>query len=118
MVLVSVALTKSMFEKSHPHIEGFVLSYNPTEEETSRALIRKFLKKLNERDKLLIFADEEKDKLGNLIILKEECNKAGVELSISLYCKNENPEDEEDGSYFFREVDLEISEELKNMAIW
>jgi len=53
-----------------------------------------------------------------LLILKNECNKAGIELSISLYCKNTNPQDEEYGSYFFREVDLDLSEELENMIIW
>ena len=117
MALVSIALSKSMFEKSHPHIKGFVLSYNPTEEKTSRMLIKKFLER-HAGDKLLIFADKEKDKLGNLLILKDECNKAGIELNISLYCKNTNPQDEEYGSYFFREVDLDLSEELENMIIW
>lgn len=117
MALVSIALTKSMFEESHPHIKGFVLSYNPTEEKTSRMLIKKFLER-HAGDKLLIFADKEKDKLGNLLILKNECNKAGIELSISLYCKNEDPEEEEDDSYFFREVDINLSEELYGMQVW
>lgn len=117
MALVSIALTKSMFEKSHPHIEGFVLPYNPTKEKTSRMLIKKFLDG-HAGDRLLIFADKEKDKLGNLLILKDECNKAEIELNISLYCKNTNPEDEEYGSYFFREVDLDLSEEMQGMVIW
>ena len=117
MVLVSVALTESTLINTNLQLNSFILPYNPTTEESVRKIVRNFIKRHKE-DKLLVFADKRSDKLGNLIILREECNKAGIELSISLYCKNTNPEDEEYGSYFFREVDLDLSEEMQGMVIW
>lgn len=113
MVLVSTALTESAFEKSHPHIKGHILPRDVVKEKTIRKVIRKFLKKhVKNGDKLLVFADKRSDKLGYLIILKEECNKAEVELSISLYCKGKN------STYFFKEVSLKLSEELHGMPVW
>jgi len=50
----------------------------------------------------------------NLIILNEECRKASIDLDISLYC--EDPDNK--GSYFFREVDINLSEELCGMQVW
>lgn len=117
MVLVSVALTKSTLINTDLQLDNFILPYNPKTEKSVRKIVRNFIKRHKE-DKLLVFADKRSDKLGNLIILREECNKAGIELSISLYCKNTNPEDEEYGSYFFREVDLDLSEEMQGMVIW
>ena len=115
MVLVSVALTKSTFKESHPHLVEYVLPYAPMKEKTSRKIIQKFLKKhVKNGDKLLVFADKRSDKMVNLIILKEECRKASIDLDISLYC--EDPDNE--GSYFFKEVNLEMSVEMKGMAIW
>ena len=119
MALVSIKLNKFTFKDSHPHIKGFILPHNPAEEKTSRKIIQKFLKKhVKNGDKLLVFADQEKDKLGNLVILQQECDRANIELTISLYCKDENHYSEHFGEYYFREVDLSLSEELKNMAIW
>ena len=117
MALVSIALTKSTLINTNLQLDSFILPYNPKTEKSVRKIVRNFIKRYKE-DKLLVFADKRSDKLGNLIILKEECNKAGIKLNISLYCKNTNPEDEEYDSYFFREVDLDLSEELENMIIW
>ena len=118
MVLVCLKLTKDALTEADLTVDNFILSGDPQDEKYARISIRKFIETLNGEDKLLVFADQRSDKLGILRILKDECNKAGIELSISLYCKNTNPEDEEYDSYFFREVDLDSSEELKNMAIW
>ena len=114
MVLVSVALTESMLINTNLQLDSFILPYNPTTEESVRISIRKFLKKLNEGDKLLVFADKRSDKMVNLIILNEECRKASIDLDISLYC--EDPDNK--GSYFFREVDINLSEELCGMQVW
>ena len=119
MALVCVKLTKSALDHTHLDVKEAILQYNPSQEKTTRKIIQKFLKKRVEvEDKLLVFADKQNDKLGNLLILKNECSKAGIELSISLYCKNEDPEEEEDASYFFREVDINLSEELYGMQVW
>ena len=118
MALVCIKLTKDALDTTHLAVDNFILSHNPQDVKSVRIIIRKFIKALDEEDKLLVFAHQEKDKLINLLILENECNKAGIELSISLYCKNENPEDEEDDSYFFREVDLDSSEELNGMPVW
>ena len=111
MVLVSVKLTKSALDHTDLDIKEAILQYNPSQEKTTRKIIQKFLKKRVE-DKLLVFADKRNDKLGNLLILKNECSKAGIRLKISLYC--EDPENK--GSQFFKEVD--ISEELSDMQVW
>lgn len=117
MALISVALTKSTFKDTHPDIKGYILPYNTTEEKTARKIIRKFLKKYV-GDKLLVFADKRSDKLGNLIVLKDECEKANIELDISLYCKNTDSNDEKFGQMMFREIDLKMSEELSGMSVW
>ena len=118
MALVSVALVKSTFKESHPHIKGFILPYSPAEEKTTRKIVKRFLKKHAKKDRLLVFADKRSDKLGNLVILKDECDKAGVKLDISLYCEDKDHYSERFEEWYFREVDLNLSEELKNMAIW
>lgn len=111
MALVSVALTESAFEKSHPHIKGHILPRDIVKEKTIRKVIRKFLKN-HKDDKLLVFVDKRSDKLGILVILKDECNKMGIKLNISLYCKGKN------STYSFKEVDLKLSAELHGMPIW
>lgn len=118
MVLVCTKLTDDALDTTHLEVNNFILSHNPQDVKSVQISIRKFIKTLGEEDKLLVFAHQEKDKLINLLILENECNKAGIELSISLYCKNENPEEEEDNSYFFREVDINLSEELYGMQVW
>ena len=119
MALVSIKLNKFTFKDSHPHIKGFILPHNPAEEKTSRKIIQKFLKKhVKNGDKLLVFADQEKDKLGNLVILQQECDRANIELTISLYFENTNSEDKESDSHFFREVDISLSQELYGMKVW
>ena len=117
MALISVALTKSTFKDTHPDIKGYILPYNTTEEKTARKIIRKFLKKYV-GDKLLVFADKRSDKLGNLIVLKDECEKAGIELSISLYCKDKNRHSEHFDECYFSEVDISFDKELTNMPVW
>lgn len=111
MALVCVKLTKSALDHTHLDVKEAILQYNPSQEKITRKIIQKFLKKRVE-DKLLVFADKRNDKLGNLLILKNECSKAGIRLKISLYC--EDPENK--GSQLFKEVD--ISEELSDMQVW
>ena len=117
MALVSIKLTKSALDHTHIDIEESILQYNPSREKTTRKIIRKFVEK-HEGDKIIVFADQAKDKLGNLVILQQECDRVNIELTISLYRKDENHYSEHFGEYYFREVDLSLSEELKNMAIW
>lgn len=117
MALASIKLTKSALDHTHLIVDKFILPYNPQDEKSVRTIIRNFLKK-HEGDKIIVFADKAKDKLGNLVILQQECDRANIELTISLYCKDENHYSEHFGEYYFREVDLSLSEELKNMAIW
>ena len=113
MALVCVKLTKSALDHTHLDVKEAILQYNPSQEKTTRKIIQEFLKKRVEvEDKLFVFADKQNDKLGNLLILKNECSKAGIRLKISLYC--EDPENK--GSQFFKEVD--ISEELSDMQVW
>ena len=118
MALICVKLSKDALTEDYLTVDNFILSSNQQDVKSVQVSIRKFIKTLGEEDKLLIFAHQEKDKLINLLILENECNKAGIELSISLYCKNEDPEEEEDDSYFFREVDINLSEELYGMQVW
>ena len=117
MALVCTKLTNHALDAAHLAINNFILPYNPQDEKSVRTIIRNFLKK-HEGDKIIVFADQAKDKLGNLVILQQECDRANIELTISLYCKDENHYSEHFGEYYFREVDLSLSEELKNMAIW
>lgn len=118
MVLVCLKLTKDALTEADLTVDNFILSSGSQDVKSVQISIEKLLKTLKKGDKLLVFAHQEKDKLINLLILENECNKAGIELSISLYCKNENPEDEEDEPYFFREVDINLSEELNGMPVW
>ena len=117
MVLVSIKLTKSALDHTDLDIKEAILQYNPSQEKTTRKIIQKFIKKRVE-DKLIVFADQAKDKLGTLVILQQECDKANIQLTISLYCEDKDPYSEHFEEWYFREVDLSLSEELKNMAIW
>ena len=117
MVLVSIKLTKSALDHTDLDIKEAILQYNPSQEKTTRKIIQKFIKKRVE-DKLIVFADQAKDKLGNLVILQQECDKANIQLTISLYCEDKDPYSEHFKEWYFREVDLSLSKELKNMAIW
>lgn len=119
MALVCVKLTKSALDHTHLDVKEAILQYNPSQEKTTRKIIQKFLKKhVKNGDKLLVFTDQEKDKLGNLVILQQECDRANIELTISLYCENTNSEDKESDSHFFREVDINLSQELYGMKVW
>ena len=102
---------------AHLAVNNFILPYNPQDEKSVRTIVRNFLKK-HENDKINVFAHQEKDKLGNLVILKQECTKKGIELQISLYCKNTDPNDEDFGQMMFREVDLNLNEDLEEMLVW
>ena len=93
MVLVCVKLSKDALTEADLTVDNFILSGDPQDVKSVQISIRKFIKTLGEEDKLLVFAHQEKDKLINLLILENECNKAGIKLNISLYCKNENPEE-------------------------
>ncbi len=117
MALVSIKLTKSALDHTDLDIKESILQYNPSQEKTTRKIIQKFLKKRVE-DKLIVFADQAKDKLGNLVILQQECDKANIQLTISLYCKDENTFSEYFGEWYFREVDISLDKELANMPIW
>ena len=107
MVLVSVALTESTLINTNLELDSFILPHNPKTEESVRIIIQKFLKKLNERDKLLVFADKRYNKLKNLTILKEECDKVGIKLNISLYRKDKNRYSEYYKKWYFQEIDID-----------
>lgn len=115
MALVCTKLTKHALD--HLAVNNFILPYNPQDEKSVRTIIRNFLKK-HENDKLNVFAHQEKDKLGNLVILKQECNKKEIDLQISIYCENTDPNDEDFGQMMFREVDLNLNENLEKMLVW
>ena len=117
MALVCTKLTNHALDTAHLAVNNFILPYNPQDEKSVRTIVRNFLKK-HENDKINVFAHQEKDKLGNLVILKQECTKKGIELQISLYCKNTDPKDEEFGQMMFREVDLNLNEDLEEMLVW
>ena len=93
------------------------MKFNPKQEETIRKIFKKFIKK-NGRDGILLFAHQLNDKLSHLLVFKQECEKAGVRLSISIYCENKNPYSEDFGKWYFREVDIALSDELNAMIIW
>ncbi len=80
-------------------------------------IFKKFIKK-NGRNGILLFAHQLKDKLGHLLAFKQECEKAGVKLKISLYCEDKNPHSEDYKEWYFREVDVSLDEELNEMIIW
>ena len=115
--IIPASLTESTFKENYPHIKRFILPDSPAEEKTSRILIREFVKK-HEGHKIVVFADQEKDKLVNLVILKDECNKAGVELRITLYCEDKDRRSKYFGERYFHNVDISLSEELADMPIW
>lgn len=113
-----VKLTSNSFEKDVlSKLNECVLKFNPQKEETIRRIFKKFIQK-NKKDGILLFAHQENDKLGHLLAFKQECEKAGVRLSISIYCENKNPYSEDFGKWYFREVDIALSDELNAMIIW
>lgn len=112
----AVKLTSNSFEKDVlSKVKECVLKFDPQKEETVRRIFKNFIKK-NKKDGILLFADQRKDKLSRLVAFKQECEKAGVRLSISLYCENKNPLGESE--WYFREVDVSLSDELNEMIIW
>lgn len=94
-----------------------VLKFSPEKEGNARKIFKKFIKK-NGRNGILLFAHQLKDKLGHLLAFKQECEKAGVKLKISLYCEDKNPHSEDYKEWYFREVDVSLDEELNEMIIW
>ena len=94
-----------------------VLKFSPEKEGNARKIFKKFIKK-NGRNGILLFAHQLKDKLGHLLAFKQECEKAGVKLKISLYCEDKNPQSEDYTEWYFREVDVSLDEELNEMIIW
>ncbi len=113
-----VKLTSGAFGKDiFPEITECVLKFNPKQEETVRKNFKKFIKK-NGKDGILLFAHQDKDKLSHLIMFKQECEKVGVKLFISLYCEDKNPYSEDYGKWFAREVDIKMDENLNEMIVW
>lgn len=100
-----------------PEPKECVLKFNPQKENTIRKIFKKFIKK-HKKDGILLFAHKDKDKLSHLIVFKQECEKAGVKLSISLYCEDKNPQSDDYKEWYFREVDISLDEELNEMIIW
>lgn len=98
-----------------PKLES-VLKFNPQKEDAVRKIFKKFIKK--NKGGILLFAHKDKDKLSHLIVFKQECEKAGVKLKISLYCEDKNPHSEDYKEWYFREVDVSLDEELNEMIIW
>lgn len=114
----AVKLTSGAFGKDiFPQITECVLKFNPKQEETIRKIFKKFIKK-NGKNGILLFAHQTKDKLSHLIVFKQECEKAGVKLSISLYCEDKNPYSEDYGKWFAREVDVKLDDNLNEMIVW
>ena len=115
----AVKLTSGAFGKDiFPQITECVLKFNPKQEENVRKIIKKFIKTNQKEDGILLFAHQTKDKLSHLIAFKQECEKAGVKLSISLYCEDKNPYSEDYGKWFAREVDIKMDENLNEMIVW
>jgi len=113
-----VKLTSGAFGKDiFPELTKCVLKFNPKQEETIRKIFKKFIKK-NGEDGILLFAHQDKDKLSHLIMFKQECEKAGVKLFISLYCEDKNPYSEDFGKWYFREVDIKLDDNLSEMIVW
>ncbi len=118
MARKAVKLTRSAFGKDiFPEMTECVLKFIPEQEETVRKIFKKFIKK-NGKDGILLFAHQSKDKLSHLLAFKQECEKAGVKLSISLYCEDKNPYSEDYGKWFAREVDIKLDDDLNEMIIW
>lgn len=112
-----VKLTNSFEKDVLSKLTECVLKFNPQKEETIRRTFKKFIKK-NGRDGILLFAHQSKDKLGHLLAFKQECEKAGVKLIISLYCEDKNPHSEDYGKWYFREVDIKLDDNLNEMIVW
>lgn len=114
-----VKLTNSFEKDVHSKLNECVLksSHQDEEEEAIRKIFKKFIQK-NSKNSILLFAHQLNDKLSHLLMFKQECKKAGVELSISLYCKNKDPLNESIEEWYFREVDIALSDELEGMIIW
>ena len=112
-VKLTNALGKDVLSKSME----CVLKFSPEKEGNARKIFKKFIKK-NGRNGILLFAHQSKDKLGHLLAFKQECEKAGVKLKISLYCEDKNPHSEDYKEWYFREVDVSLDEELNEMIIW
>lgn len=114
----AVKLTSGAFGKDiFPQITECVLKFSPQKEENVRKIFKRFIKK-NGRNGILLFAHKAEDKLSHLIVFKQECEKAGVKLSISLYCEDKNPYSEDYGKWFAREVDIAMDENLNEMIVW
>ena len=84
MVLVCVKLSKDALTEAHLTVNNFILSGDPQDVKSVQISIRKFLKTLKKGDKILVFADQRSDKLINLLILENECNKAGIKLNTKI----------------------------------
>lgn len=114
-----VKLTSGAFGKDiFPQITECVLKFNPQKEENVRKIFKKFIRKCRKEDGILLFAHQDKDKLSHLIVFKQECKKAGIKLSISLYCEDKNPYSEDYGKWFAREVDIALDDNLNEMIVW
>lgn len=114
-----VKLTSSAFGKDIlPELTECVLKFNPKQEGNVRKIFKKFVKKNQKEDGILLFAHQAEDKLSHLIAFKQECEKAGVKLSISLYCEDKNPYSEDFEKWYFREVDIKMDENLNEMIVW
>ena len=115
----AVKLTSGAFGKDiFPQITECVLKFNPKQEKTIRKIFKKFIKKNQKEDGILLFAHKDKDKLSHLIVFKQECKKAGVKLLISLYCQDKNPHSEDFGKWYCREVDIALDDNLNEMIVW
>ena len=113
----AVKLTNSFEKDVLSKLTECVLKFSPEKEGNARKIFKKFIKK-NGRNGILLFAHQSKDKLGHLLAFKQECEKAGVKLKISLYCEDKNPHSEDYKEWYFREVDVSLDEELNEMIIW
>ena len=118
MARKSVKLTRSAFGKDVlSESMECVLKFNPEKEGNARKIFKKFIKK-NRESGILLFAHQSKDKLGHLLAFKQECEKAGVKLTISLYCEDKNPHSEDYEKWYFREVGIKLDDDLNEMIIW
>ena len=113
----AVKLTNSFEKDILSESMECILKFSPEKEKNVRKIFKKFIKK-NGRNGILLFPHQSKDKLGHLLAFKQECEKAGVKLTISLYCEDKNPNSEDYKEWYFREVDVSLDEELNEMIIW
>ena len=120
MARKAVKLTNALGKDVLSESMECVLKFSPEKEGNARKIFKKFIKK-NGRNGILLFAHQSKDKLGHLLAFKQECEKAGVKLTISLYCECEDkdPNNEGPATYWdFREVDIKLDDDLNEMIIW